>query len=147
MRDADAGLAEMRRVTRDGGVVASCVWDYADGMTMLRAFWDGALDIDPNAPDEGQTMRYCSEGELGELWGRAGLHDVETGALVVDASYTDFDDYWSPFPTGIAPSGAYCASLDSVRQEALRRAVFRRLGEPSGAFTLTARAWHARGRV
>ena len=29
MRDAEAGVREMARVTRPGGVVASCVWDYA----------------------------------------------------------------------------------------------------------------------
>jgi hypothetical protein len=91
-------------------------------------------------------MRYCSEEELGDLWQRAGLAGVETGALVVEAAYDDFDDYWSPFPTGLAPSGAYCASLDSERQQALRRAVFRRLGEPEGAFRLSARAWFAVGR-
>jgi SAM-dependent methyltransferase len=145
MRDADVGLAEMRRVAREGGRVASCVWDYAEGMTMLRAFWDGALDVDPDAPDEARTMRYCSEAELGELWRRAGLRNVETGALVVEASYDDYDDCWSPFTAGIGPAGAYCASLDSVHQEALRQAVFRRLGEPQGSFTLTARAWFARG--
>jgi len=145
MRDADAGIAEMGRVARGGGSVASCVWDYADGMTMLRAFWDGALDIDPDAPDEARTMRYCSEPELRELWLRAGLHDVDTEALVVEAAYDDFGDYWDPFPTGLAPSGAYCASLDPEQQEALRVAVFRRLGEPAGPFTLTARAWFVRG--
>ncbi len=147
MRDADAGVAEMRRAAREGGRVASCVWDYAEGMTMLRAFWDGAIDIDPAAPDEGRTMRYCSEAGLGELWRRAGLRDVETGALDVEAWYEDFDDYWVPFTAGVGPAGSYCASLDGERQEALRLAVFRRLGEPQGSFTLPARAWYARGRV
>jgi SAM-dependent methyltransferase len=147
MRDADAGAVELRRAARAGGVVASCVWDYAGGMTMLRAFWDGALDLDPDAPDEGRTMRNCSEDELAGLWRRAGLRDVDTGALVVEASYDDFDDYWAPFPTGLAPSGAYCASLGPERQEALRAAVRRRLGDPAGPFTLGARAWFVRGRA
>jgi ubiquinone/menaquinone biosynthesis C-methylase UbiE len=42
MRDPEAGVREMARVTRPGGVVASCVWDYAGEMTLLRAFWDAA---------------------------------------------------------------------------------------------------------
>jgi SAM-dependent methyltransferase len=145
MSDAEQGLREMARVTLPQGVVASCVWDYAEGMEMLRAFWDAALELDPAAPDEGRTMRFCREGELGELWERCGLRDVESGALVVSAEYEDFEDYWSPFPVGVAPSGAYCASLAPDRQDALKEAAFRRLGSPAGPFSLTARAWYARG--
>ncbi len=145
MADAEAGVAEMRRVARRA--VTSCVWDYADGMTMLRAFWDAALELDPAAPDEGRTMRYCTLDELASLWRTAGLRAVETRPLVVEAAYDDFDDYWSPFPEGIAPSGAYCASLGEDGRAALREACFLRLGSPSGPFTLTARAWFVAGTV
>ena len=143
MGDAVRGVSEMARVARR--TVASCVWDYAGEMWMLRHFFDAALESDPDAPDEGRTMRYCSPAELEALWRAAGLHDVETDALVVEASYADFDDYWYPFPYGVAPSGAYAASLTPERREELRAAVFRRLGEPAGPFTLTARAWFVRG--
>jgi SAM-dependent methyltransferase len=145
--DARAGLREMRRIARPGGRVSAAVWDYAGEMTMLRAFWDAALELDPDAPDEGRTMPYCREGELGKLLESAGLAGVESGALVSSAAYEGFDDYWAPFPTGLAPSGAYCASLGAEQQEALRQACFRRLGSPTGLFSLTARAWHAVGVV
>jgi SAM-dependent methyltransferase len=36
MTDAVAGVGEMCRVTRSGGMVASAVWDYAGQMTLLR---------------------------------------------------------------------------------------------------------------
>jgi SAM-dependent methyltransferase len=147
MSDAPAGVGEMRRVARPGGAVAACVWDYADGMTMLRTFWDAARALDPSAPDEGTDMEYCREGELRELWESVGLADVEDGQLVVVADYEDFDDYWWPFTVGVAPSGAYCAALEPDRQAALREEVRRRLGEPSGPFRLTARAWYAVGRA
>jgi len=143
MTDAQAGVAEMRRVARR--TVTSCVWDYAGEMEMLRAFWDAALELDPDAPDEGRTMRYCTPQELRDLWTGAGLRDVETAPIVVDAEYENFDDYWSPFPTGIAPSGAYCASLNAAHQAALRDACFRRLGSPQGPFSLSARAWFVMG--
>ncbi len=135
----------MRRVARRA--VTSCVWDYAAEMTMLRAFWDAALEFDPNAPDEGRTMRYCTPDELAALWERAGLRDVEIEPLVIEARYADFDDYWRPFPSGIAPSGAYCASLGEDARAALRDACFRRLGSPDGPFSLTACAWFVRGAV
>jgi SAM-dependent methyltransferase len=145
MDDAEKGVAEMRRVA--GRTVTSCVWDYAGEMTMLRAFWDAALELDPQAPDEGRTMRYRTPGELAALWESVGLRGVETRPLVVEAGYEGFDDYWSPFPSGIAPSGAYCASLDDAARAALREACFRRLGSPAGPFSLTARAWLVRGEV
>ena len=52
MDDPVRGLAEMVRVTRNGGVVAACVWDHAGGHTPLAPFWDAVHELDPNATDE-----------------------------------------------------------------------------------------------
>jgi SAM-dependent methyltransferase len=145
MTDASAGVAEMTRTARR--TVTSCVWDYAGEMTMLRAFWDAALELDPCAPDEGRVMRHCSPAELRSLWEGAGLRDVETRELVVAADYGGYDDFWSPFTAGIAPSGAYTVSLDDEHRAALRDACFRRLGSPQGGFRLAARAWFVRGEL
>ena len=73
MRDADAGVSEMRRVVKPGGTVAACTWDYGRDMEMLRSFWDAARRLDSGAPDEGSTMRYRSVEELDELWRRVGV--------------------------------------------------------------------------
>jgi SAM-dependent methyltransferase len=150
MSDPETGVREMARVTRPGGVVASCVWDYAGEMTLLRAFWDAARDVDPEraaAADEGVVMRWCAEGELAELWRAAGLREVRFGSLVVSAAYADFEDLWSPLPTGVAPSGAFCKSLSEDRRAALHDAYRRRLGIDDGPFELTARAWAVAGIV
>jgi SAM-dependent methyltransferase len=145
--DADSTVRTMSRAVRAGGTVASVVWDYRGGMTLLRAFWDAALERDPGAPDEGRTMPHCTTGGLRALWLRAGLSDVRTGEIVVKAHYADFDDLWAPFTAGIGPAGAYCASLDAERRNALRSRYATRLGNPEGAFTLAARAWFVRGTV
>ena len=42
MADPVAGLTEMARVTRRGGVVAACVWDHAGGGGPLSRFWEAA---------------------------------------------------------------------------------------------------------
>jgi ubiquinone/menaquinone biosynthesis C-methylase UbiE len=149
MPDAEVGVREMARVTRPGGLVAGCVWDYSGGMTLLRAFWDAAHEVDPEraaTADEG-IMRWCGEGELAELWRSAGLEDVRFGELVVSAGYADFEDLWSPFPTGIAPSGAFTKSLDPERQAQLHDALLRRLGVGDSPFELKARSWAAAGTV
>ena len=148
--DAEAGVHEMKRVTRPGGVVASCVWDYSGGMTFLRAFWDSAREVAPEgggAADEGEVMRWCADGELAELWRLAGLGEVRFAPLVVSASYADFEDLWAPLPTGVGPAGAFTKSLAGDHRAALHDAFHRRLGVGDGPFELTARAWAAAGVV
>jgi ubiquinone/menaquinone biosynthesis C-methylase UbiE len=148
LTDPDHGLREMSRVTRPGGVVAGCVWDYGGEMTMLRTFWDAAAALDPYGAGplvESNTMRFAHPDELATLWQTARLQDVEVTPIVVEASYDNMDDLWAPFPTGVGPAGAYTASLDTEAQSALRAEFARRLGDPKGPFTLTARAWCAVG--
>jgi SAM-dependent methyltransferase len=150
MRDAEAGVRELGRVTRPGGIVAACVWDYAGEMTLLREFWRAARAVDPERAaraDEGAVMRWCGEGELARLWRAAGLRDVRSGPLVVSARYTGFEDLWSPFPTGVAPSGAFAKSLDAERRGALHDALRRNLGVGDAPFELSARAWAVAGRT
>lgn len=150
MQDPEAGVREMARVVRPGGAVASCVWDYAGEMTLLRTFWDAAREVEPEraaAADEGVVMPWCREGELAELFRRARLADVEFRPLVVSAGYADFEDVWTPFTTGVGPSGSFCASLEPDRRDALRDALRRRLGAGDEPFELGARAWAARGTV
>jgi ubiquinone/menaquinone biosynthesis C-methylase UbiE len=145
--DAEAGVREMTRVARSGGVVASCVWDYGDGMTLLRAFWDAAREVEPKraAVSDESTMRWSGDGELAELWSAVGLADVRFGALVVSAEYENFEDLWSPFPTGVGPAGAFAKSLDEEKRAALRESLRRRLSVGDEPFELSARAWAAAG--
>ena len=148
--DPEAGAAEMRRVTRPGGIVAACVWDSPGEMTLLRTYWDAAAVVDPDrgrAEDEAARARFVHEGELGELWRATGFDDVDEGAIVVSASYENFDDLWQPFTAGVGPAGSYAVSLDDERREALRVEYRRRLSVGDEPFRLDARAWFAAGKA
>ena len=149
MDDARAGVREMRRVAREGGVVATCVWDFGEGMTVLRAFWDAAAAHDPAATewDQANTRPFATPGALGDLWTAAGLTDVKTGALQASAGYSGFEDLWLPLVASDGSPGAYYAELDPPRQEDLRRDVWQRLGRPEASFRLEARAWYVIGRA
>jgi SAM-dependent methyltransferase len=144
MKDPVRGLAEMARVTRDGGRVAACVWDHAGGQTPLAPFWHAVHQLDPIAADE-SGMPGGHEGHLTELCTKAGLRDVEETALSVSVEHATFEEWWEPFTLGVGPAGVYVASLDSARQTELRERCQGRVG--AGPFSIESRAWSARGYV
>ncbi len=148
--DPAAGVAEMRRVTRSGGAVAACVWDYPGEMPLLRVFWEAGAELDPDgveAVDERTQMPFARGGELAGFLREVGLGEVEDGEIVVAADYQGFDDLWQPFTEGVGPAGRYAVSLDDGSREALRAEYRRRLSVPDGPFRLEARAWLAVGRA
>ena len=142
MQDPVAGIAEMARVTRPDGVVATCVWDHAGGKGPLRLFWDAARTLDPWVDDESR-LPGTREGHLAELFEAAGLRAIESATLSVSLEHPTFDAWWEPFTRGVGPAGAYLASLDPDRRAELREDCRRRV--PAEPFTVTAVAWAARG--
>lgn len=142
MVDPVAGLAEMARVTRRGGVIAACVWDHGGGQGPLSRFWDAAHVLDPGVEDESH-LAGSREGDLAELFETAGLRDVEATTLAVSLEHPTFEAWWEPFTHGVGPAGSYVASLDPERQAELRETCRTML--PPAPFVVTARAWTARG--
>src|SRR5690606_25664860 len=132
------------------------VWDYAQGMQMMRAFWDAAVALDPDAAtlDEARRFPMCSPQGLSALLVDAGIVDVQVRAIDTTTRFRDFDDYWSPFLGGQGPAPTYAASLDGPRRHELRerlrdalphgsrrldRTRSARLGRPRQAALLAAR--------
>lgn len=144
----DRTLADMKRVTRSGGLVAVYVWDYANGMQFIRHFFDAAVALDPSAVehDEGPRFPLCHPDALSQLFESTGLHNVEVRAIEIPTVFRDFDDYWSPFLAGVGPAPSYTMSLSEERRAALRERIRAGLSLNSdGSISLTARAWAARG--
>ena len=144
--DPVAMLTEMRRVTRAGGTVAIYVWDYADGMEIMRHFWDTAIEQDETVRDKAESLRFeiCAPGPLREAFSAAGMPDAVVEPIVIPTVFRDFDDYWQPFLMATAPAPRHAMSLSETDREDLRRRLQERLpAEPDGSIHLTARAWAA----
>ncbi|HZK72682.1 MAG TPA: class I SAM-dependent methyltransferase [Clostridia bacterium] len=147
--DAVGALRAASGTTAPEGVVAAYVWDYADGMAMMRHFWDAAVEEDPAAAshDEGARFPLCAPSALKAAFETAGLSGVATRPIEVTDRFADFDEYWTPFLSGEAPGPGYLASLPSERQTGLREITRKRLPVATdGSITLTCRAWAVRGR-
>ena len=148
--DANRAVEEMKRVTRRGGTVAAAVWDYGEGMEMLRVFWDEAIAVTPASDSRDERhMPFCRKGELAALWRQHGLLDVVEEGLTIETRFTSFADYWAPFLEKQGPAGAFVAALSERERNQLEGRLRKRLlGEgPDRAFVLRARAWAVRGVV
>jgi SAM-dependent methyltransferase len=97
--EPERALSEMVRVARPGGTVAAYVWDYAEGMQLMRHFWDAAAALDPRARelDEGRRFTLCKPEPLANLFQTSRLEKAEVRAIDVPTVFRDFDDYWFPF--------------------------------------------------
>ena len=142
MTEPVRGIGEMARVVRPRGVVVGCVWDHAGENGPLALFWDTARSLDPSVADE-SNLPGVREGHLAELFEQAGLRDIRSTVLSADLEHASFDDWWAPFEEGVGPAGAYVAGLPPERRAELRTRC--RAALPDGSFTITARAWAARG--
>jgi ubiquinone/menaquinone biosynthesis C-methylase UbiE len=151
IREREPALREMRRVTRDGGIVAACQWDFGHGMPMSLAIREVLSAVAPDVYErlsKRQATAFTSEAELRQHWEAAGLADVETARLATTLAYASFDDLWQPLLSGSTPVTAAVAALPSdARDEVHRRLRKRFLGDrPDNAFSLRAEAFAVRGR-
>jgi SAM-dependent methyltransferase len=148
--DIRAALHEMARVASPRAVVGGYVWDYADGMQLIRRFFDAAVELDPAAvaQDEGVRFPICAPGPLGDAFKSAGLERVAVRSIEVATVFSDFDDYWTPFLNGVGPARGYVVGLDEgSRAELCERLRATLPTEADGSIHLMARAWAVRGSV
>jgi SAM-dependent methyltransferase len=141
-------VAEMARVLVPGGIAAAYVWDYAEGMQIMRRFWDVATVLDAGAAayDEGKRKSVCSPEKLRRVAGTV-LLDVEVTDFTAPTIFQGFDAYWQPFLGGQGAAGSYVAGLDDASRESLREALEASLPRTEdGSIHLSARAWAVKGR-
>ena len=124
--EVDLVAAEMRRVTRPGGVVACGTFDFWGGMSALDLVLDTGAVLDEGI----RTLRaqikarpiVWANGQA-NLWRQIGFVDVAEAPIVMSFDYTDFEDYWSSFSTGPTRIAQYLAGLPSDLRDEIEQRV------------------------
>jgi ubiquinone/menaquinone biosynthesis C-methylase UbiE len=145
-------VAEMRRVTRPGGIVCAAFWDSPGGAVANRIFWDTATALDEAATvarDRTMGRPIYTPGALPRIWAEAGLTDIDQRSLMIRMNFVNFDDYWAPYASGEGALGDYVASLDALRRDRLERHLRSAFlcGRPDGFRSFVAVALSCRGIV
>jgi SAM-dependent methyltransferase len=114
--EVDLVAAEMRRVTRSGGVVACGTFDFWGGISVLDLVLDTGAVLDEGI----RTLRaqikarpIAWENGQADLWRRVGLVEVVEVPIVLSFDYTSFEDYWSSFSTGPTRIAQHLTTLPS----------------------------------
>ncbi|MHB8135437.1 MAG: class I SAM-dependent methyltransferase [Anaerolineaceae bacterium] len=146
----EEAIAEMVRVSKQGGKIGAFVWDYSDGMQFLRYFWDAAIAVDPDAVayDEGSRFPVCQVGQLARMFQVAGIRQIVAKAIEIKTEFKNFDDYWQPFLSNVGAAPNYISRLGKNKIQKLEAYLRNSLPtHPNGSISLLARAWAVKGIV
>jgi ubiquinone/menaquinone biosynthesis C-methylase UbiE len=144
--DPAKGVAEMVRVVRPGGTVATYAWDLPGGGFPLEPIHAEmrALGLTPLRPPSADISRMEA---LRDLWTSAGLDAVETTEILVQRTFADFDDFWSTSLLG-SSVGPTVTAMPSGDVELLKTRVRARLpANAAGRIVCGARANAVKGCV
>jgi len=144
--DPAAGVAEMARVVRPGGIVSAYGWDMPGGgfpYESLQAEMR-AMGVPVAQPPSRDASRIDA---LQALWTAAKVQDVETRAITVQRTFAGFDEYWTIIGRGpsVARQLAAMPPADLARLETRMRA--RLPADADGRISYGARANAVKGRV
>ncbi|MGE0260134.1 MAG: class I SAM-dependent methyltransferase [Alphaproteobacteria bacterium] len=146
LREPERGVAEMARVVRSGGTVATYAWDYIGNGAPTSPIVSEirAMGHTPATPPSLSASRIDV---LRNLWTNAGIEAVETREVKVTRTFADFDALWA---SSLAHPviAAIVARMNTAEIEQLKERVRARLpGDGAGRITYCARANAIKGRV
>jgi hypothetical protein len=146
LADPAQGFAEMQRVVRPGGVVASYAWDVlgggfpADPVLVEMC----AMGLTPPQPPHVSAAGLRASTAL---WAAAGLQDIATHVLTIEHTFADFDVFWATclLTPGLGPAIKAMAPRQAATLQAGVRV--RLAAHTDCVLTCTARVNAIKGRV
>jgi len=116
--DPARAVAEMARVARPGGCVATYMWDIPNGGLPFAPLYRAGKSLGLTTPAAANPLVSRREA-LEQFWQQAGLADIETQVCRTNVAYADFDDFWvSNTITG--PAGQWVRAMAPETREQLQ---------------------------
>jgi SAM-dependent methyltransferase len=138
--DRGKAFAEMKRVTKPGGIVSGYTWERsatskgAPYVPMTKGLQNIGVE-----PTTSPTVPEADLDGLRESLTRAGFHDIDVTIVEATQSYRDFEDYWQVQTMTFHPVGKSVAALDDKKRDELRD-VMRKALPPGADGTITYKA-------
>jgi ubiquinone/menaquinone biosynthesis C-methylase UbiE len=121
--DIPTAVAEIARVLKPGGWVATAVWSSPEKNPSIRLAIDAIKQVivlpqpDPAAPG---IFRLASPGDLAGLLRQAGMVDVEEQEFLAEWSYASAEEYYISLMDIAAPVQNLFAKLSADQQKAAK---------------------------
>jgi SAM-dependent methyltransferase len=117
--DPARAAAEMTRVVRPGGWVATYMWDIPGGGVPVDPVYKAikSLGIPSALPPNPAVSRREA---MRELWEQSGIVSVDTRVIRIPVVYSNFDDFWDSTTVPIGPQGKLIESMSTSVREQLR---------------------------
>ncbi len=144
--DPAKAVAEMVRVVRPGGLVASYAWDMLGGGFPQEIILHEmrAMGMTPARPPRMEASRMDT---LRTLWGDAGLQEVETREITVRRTFADFQSFWTTNMKSPAVGAAVAGMAPKDADELKRRVETHLSTDAQGCITCSAPAHAIRGQL
>jgi SAM-dependent methyltransferase len=146
LSDPGKAVAEMARVVRPGGWVATYMWDVPGGGNPVHPIYAGMESLGTWRRPPGAAVSRL--GTMQALWADAGLETIDTRVILVPIMYSDFDDFWKSNSVPVGPQGKAIHEMSPSAREQLRARVREQVPIASdGRITYEAFANAVKGRV
>ncbi len=119
LADPAQAAAEMARVVRPGGWVATYMWDIPGGGVPVDPVYKAikSLGIHSALPPNPEVSRREA---MQDLWKQSGLVTVDTRVIPIPIVYSNFDDFWDSNTVPIGPQGKLIEGMSTSAREQLR---------------------------
>ena len=146
--DPARAVAELARVVRPGGCVATYMWDIPGGGLPYHPIVDAvrALGLSGGMAPPGSGVTQLPE--MRSLWERTGLQAIDACRIDITVTFSSFDDFWGSATLLESPVGRLVGGLSEADRERLHGHLDDTLTRDSrGAISFGAFANAVRGRV